>query len=174
MKRYLPLVFLFAISAGCSSTYPPIDSDLSFNIARSINFQIPNAADTGLDTSLIAIGHIDTLNDYDTAGTRAYLLRSAEVWQCYLHSNDPGFTIDQLDYARILIGKDTIAFDLVPQGADDPFELAVTKVDITKLMQDTSYTATLQCRFNSAPTQPVSITCGMTVVYTAASSTISQ
>ena len=174
MKRYLLLVFLPAILASCSNTYPPIDPDFSFNIVRSVNFQIPNGAGTGLDTSLIVPGHIDTLKDYDTAGTRAYLLRTAEIWRCYLHSNTEGFSLDRLDFARVLIGSDTIAFDSIPQFAADPYELSVTKKDITKLMQDTSFKATLQCKFNTAPTSPVSITCGMTVIYTAASSTLSQ
>ena len=169
MKRYLHLVFLLAIFAGCSDTYPPIDPDLSFNIVRTVNFQVPNTADTGLDTSLITNGHIDTLNDYDTAGTASYLLRTSEIWRCYLHSNDEGFTLDQLVYARILIGNDTVAYDSIPQYAPDPFELSVTKVDITKLMQDTSFKATLQCKFLTAPTSSVGITCGMTVVYTAVS-----
>ena len=169
MKRFLLLVFLLAILAGCSDTYPLIDSDFSFNIARSVNFSIPNAADTGSDTSLIAIGYIDTLKDYNTVGTAAYLLRTSEISRCYLHSNDENFTLDQLVYARVLIGTDTVAFDSIPQFAADPFELTVTQKDITKLMQDMSYTVTLQCKFLSTPASPATITCGMTVLNTAVS-----
>ena len=172
MKRFSPFVFLLAILAGCSN-YPTIDPDFSFNIVRTVNFSIPNAARTGSDTSLIAFGKIDTVNDYDTAGTASYLLRTSEIWRCYLHSNTEGFTLDKLIYARILIGTDTVAYDSIPQFAADPFELSVTKKDITKLMRDTSFKATLQCKFLSAPASSVSITCGMTIVHTAVSKAVS-
>jgi len=166
------MVFLMAIFAGCS-TYPTIDSYLSFNIVRLVGFSAPNRVTINQDTNLIAVGKIDTLKDYDTAGTAAYLLRTSEIRRCYLHSNTEGFTLDKLVYARVLIGTDTVAFDSIPQFASDPFELTVSKKDITKLMQDTSFKATLQCKFRTAPASPTIITCGMTVVHTAVSKAVS-
>jgi hypothetical protein len=176
-RRYFLLVFFLAILAGCSD-YPAIDSYFSFNIARSVDFQVPNTVTINQDTNLIAFGKIDTVKDYDTNGTAAYLLRTSEVTRCYLHSNSEAFTLDQLVYARVLIGLDTIAFDSIhvldsmQQFPTDPFELTVTKKDITRLMQDTSYKVTLQCQFLSAPPSTTTITCGMTVTHTAASTAV--
>jgi len=178
MKRYFPLVFLLTVLASCSDPYPAIDSNFSFNIARSVDFQVPNTVTLNQDTSLLATGKIDTLKDYGDSGTSAYLLRTSEVTRCYLHSNNEAFTLDQLVYARVLIGSDTIAFDSIhvldsiQPNPTDPFELTVTKKDITKLMQDTSYKVTLQCKFLSVPPSTTTIICGMTVTHTAASTAV--
>ena len=120
------------------------------------------------DIILIAHGSIDT-NDYIKNGSSAYLLRTSEVWQLSLQSSDPNFTLDQLGYARILIGTDTVAFDTLPPQSALDTNLVPTKVDITKFMKDTSFTASLECHLLSVPVNPVTITCGMTVVHTSIS-----
>ncbi|HET6399980.1 MAG TPA: hypothetical protein VFH95_01140 [Candidatus Kapabacteria bacterium] len=166
-NRFYLLLPLLALIAGCSD-YPPIDPYLTFNINRSANFGLPNTENLNQDINLVATGSIDT-NDYIKNSSSAYLLRTSEVWRVYLQSNDPNYTLDQLTYARILIGSDTIAFDSIPQGTVDT-NFTLTKADITKYMRDTSFTATLQCRLASAPANPTTITCGMTIVHTAIAS----
>ncbi|MFI5202234.1 MAG: hypothetical protein ACHQNE_07590, partial [Candidatus Kapaibacterium sp.] len=146
--------------------YPPIDPYLTFNIGRSVNFSLSSTENLNQDISLSASSSIDT-NDYIRNESSGYLLRTSEVWRLYLQSNDPSYTLDQLAYARILIGTDTIAFDSIPPQSIVDTSLTVTKVDITKYMRDTSFTAILQCRLKSAPANPTTITCGMTIIHTA-------
>jgi hypothetical protein len=164
-NRFYFLLPLLAFIAGCSD-YPLIEQTLTFNIDRSVPFSISNLASINTDTSLMAMASIDT-NDYVKNSSSAYLLKSAQVGRLYLSSSDPSFTFDQLSYARILIGVDTIAMDTLPQGVIDT-NFVLTHTDITKYMQDTAFTATLQCSFKAVPENPVTITCGMTVIYTAA------
>ncbi len=153
---------------SCGTDYPPIDPYFSFNIPHSVDFTISNTASTGKDTTLIASGKIDTGN-YVTNGSSAYLLHTSEVWQLSLQSNDPSFTLDQLGYARILIGADTVAFDTLPPQSTLDTTLVLTKTDITQYMKDTSFTATLGCKLKSVGENPVTISCSMTVIHTAVS-----
>ena len=159
------LLLTLAFVAGCSD-YPPIDPYLTFNIDRSVNFPLSNVASTGKDTSLTVTRSIDT-NDYVKNTSSAYLLRTSEVWRLSLQSNDPSYTLDQLGYARILIGSDTIAFDSMTPPSTVDTNFILTRVDITKYMRDTSFAATLQCKLAKAPSNPTTITCGMTIVHTA-------
>src|SRR5581483_2286139 len=160
MKR-LPLLFLFvAFGVGCSD-YPPVDPYISFNTDRSVDFPISNTLSLNQDIRIAAHGSNDT-NDYIKNGSAAYLLRTSEVWRVSLQTSDPNFTLDQLSYARILIGSDTVAFDSIPQGTIDT-SFVLTKADITPSMKDTSFTATLQCKLQSLPADPTTLTCGMTI-----------
>jgi hypothetical protein len=164
-NRFYFILPVLALIAACSD-YPPIDSYITFNIDRSVNFSLSNTAGIGKDTSLIVTASIDT-NEYVKNLSSAYLLRTSEVWRLSLQSNDPNYTLDQLSYARILIGSDTIAFDSIPPQSTVDTNFILTKVDITKYMRDTSFTAQLQCKLLSAPANPTTITCGMTIVHTA-------
>ena len=170
MSRITPflLLTLLFILSSCGTDYPPIDPYISFNIDHSVIFSISNTASAKKDTTFTAIGKIDTTS-YIKNGSSAYLLRTSEVWQLSLQSSDPSFTLDQLGYARVLIGTDTVAFDTLPPQATLDTNLVLTKDDITKYMKDTSFTASLQCHLLSAPVNPVTITCGMTVVHTSIS-----
>jgi hypothetical protein len=161
----LPLLFVLW---SCGTDYPPIDPYFSFNIPHSVDFTISNTASIGIDTTLIATGKIDT-SDYVTNGSSAYLLHTSEVWQLSLQSSDPGFTLDQLTYARVLIGTDTVAFDTLPPQSTLDTMLTLTKTDITPYMKDTSFTASLGCKLKSVGETPVTITCSMTVIHTAVS-----
>ncbi len=151
---------------SCGNDYPPIDPYFSFNIPQSVVFSLSNTASTNKDTTLIAVGKIDTMN-YVQDSSSAYLLHTAEVWKLTLQSSN-GFTLDQLGYARILIGTDTVAFDTLPPQSAIDTTLVLTKTDITPYMRDTSFTASLLCRLKSVPENPVTITCNMTVIYTSA------
>ncbi|HZK76273.1 MAG TPA: hypothetical protein VFD13_05125 [Candidatus Kapabacteria bacterium] len=164
-NRFYFLLPLLAIIAGCSD-YPPIDPYITFNIDRSVNFPLSNTENIGQDIGITATGSIDT-NEYVKNTSSAYLLRTSEVWRLSLQSNDPNYTLDKLGYAHILIGSDTIAFDSMTPPSTIDTNFILTKVDITKYMRDTSFTATLQCRPQSAPANPTTITCGMTIVHTA-------
>lgn len=157
---------LLLVLFSCGTDYPPIDSNISFNLPYSVDFAISNSALSGNDTTLAAIGKIDTTN-YIKNGTSGYLLQSSQVWMLELQSSDASFTLDQLGFARVLIGADTIAFDALPPQATLDTTLVLTKKDITPYMKDTSFTASLQCHLKNAPANPVTITCSMTVVYTA-------
>ncbi|HEX5316469.1 MAG TPA: hypothetical protein VFX22_07460 [Candidatus Kapabacteria bacterium] len=161
---YLLLPMLVLI-AGCSD-YPPIDPYFSFNIDRSVHFSLSNAENLNQNISILTNGSIDT-NDYVKNTSSAYLLRTSEVWRVYLQSNDPNYTLDQLTYARILIGSDTIAFDSMTPPSTIDTNFILTKADITKYMRDTSFTATLECNLQRAPATPTTITCGLTIVHTA-------
>jgi hypothetical protein len=167
LKYFLGLPLLLVLSS-CGTDYPPIDPYFSFNIPHSVYFIISNTASTNKDTTLTAIGSIDT-DDYIKNGSSAYLLHTSEVWQISLQSSDPSFTLDQLSYARVLIGKDTIAFDTLPPQATLDTNLILTKTDITPYMKDTSFTASLGCKLKSVGETPVTITCSMTVIHTAVS-----
>ncbi len=133
---------------------------------RTVTFGLSNSVSLNKDTMLVTTGKIDTINDYTKNQTSAYLLRTSEVWRVYLQSNDPSYTLDNLAYARLLIGTDTVAIDTLPQGSTD-LNFILTKKDVTQFMKDTSFTASLQCNFLSAPKNPTTLTCGMTVIYTA-------
>jgi hypothetical protein len=162
------LLPLLLVLYSCGTDYPPIDPYFSFNIPHSVDFTISNAASTGKDTAITAIGKIDT-SDYVTNGSSGYLLHTSEVWQLSLQSSDPSFTLDQLSYARVLIGADTVAFDTLPPQSTLDTTLILTKTDITQYMKDTSFTATLGCKLKSVPEAPVTISCSMTVIHTAVS-----
>lgn len=159
------LISLIALAAGCSD-YPPIDPFITFNLDRSVNFSLSNTASINKDTTLTVTGSIDT-NIYVKNTSSSYLLRTSEVWRLSLRSNNPNYTLDQLTYARVLIGVDTIAFDSIPPQSTVDTNLTMTKADITNYMRDTSFTATLQCKLASVPANPTTITCGMTIVHTA-------
>jgi hypothetical protein len=168
VSRILPislLAILIALSS-CGTDYPPIDSNISFNLPFTVDFAISNSAVSGNDTTLAAVGKIDT-TEYIRNGTSGYLLRNSEVWKLELQSSDASFTLDQLGFARVLIGTDTIAFDALPPQATLDTTLMLTNKDITPYMRDTSFPASLQCHLKNAPANPVMITCSMTVVYTA-------
>jgi hypothetical protein len=152
---------------SCGNDYPPIDPYFSFNIPQTVSFSLSNTASTNKDTTLIAVGKIDTMN-YVRDSSSAYLLHTAEVWQLSLQSSDPSFTLDQLSYVRVLIGADTVAFDTLPPQSAIDTTLVLTKTDITQYMRDTSFTASLLCHLKSVPENPVTITCNMTVIYTSA------
>lgn len=152
---------------SCGTDYPPIDPYISFNLPQTVSFAISNSAGTASDTTLTAIGKIDTL-DYIKNGSSAYLLHTSEVWQLQLESSDPSFTLDQLGYAQVLIGTDTVAFDTLPPQSILDTTLVLTKKDVTPFMRDTSFIASLKCFLKSAPMNPVTITCSMTVIYTSA------
>ena len=158
---FLPLI---AFIAGCAD-FPPIEQTLTFNIDRSVSFSFPSAVSLNKDTSLIAIGQVDT-NAYTDSLSAGYLLKTAQVGRISIATSDPNFTLDKLGYMRILIGTDTVGIDTLPQGTtDDNFIL--THADITKYMRDTSFAATLQCTVLAAPQNPVTLNCTMTVIYTA-------
>lgn len=163
--KYFFTLPLLLVLFSCGTDYPPIDQYTSFNIGRSVTFSIPSAADTGIDTTLIATGSTDT-SQYDKNGTTTALLRTSEVWRVALQSSDPNFTLDQLGTIHLLIGSDTVAFDTMPMGTLDT-NLILTKTDITKPMSDTSFTASLECQLSSHPENPVTISCAITVIYTA-------
>ncbi len=161
---FLLLLSTLALSAGCSD-YPPIDPALTFNIDRSVNFPLSNTATLYKDTAITVTGPIDT-NDYVKNSSSAYLLKTSEVWRIALQSNDPNYTLDQLGHALILIGADTVGLDTLPQGTVDT-NFILTNVDITKYMRDTAFTATLECQLQGVPASPTTITCDLTIVYTA-------
>jgi hypothetical protein len=169
VSRVLPIFFLpfLLVLVSCGTDYPPIDPYISFNIDRSVDFTLLNTAGVNKDTTLIMTGKIDTMA-YVKNGSSAYLLHTSEVLRLELQSNDPNFTLDQLGFARVLIGADTVAFDSIPMGTIDT-SLTLTKTDVTKYMQDTSFTALLQCHLKSTPENPTTIVCSMTVVHTALS-----
>ena len=159
---------LLVLLWSCGTDYPPIDPYFSFKIPHSVDFTISNTASLNIDTTFIATGKIDT-SDYVTNGSSAYLLHTSEVWRLSLQSSDPSFTLDQLSYARVLIGADTIAFDTLPPQSTLDTTLILTKTDITQYMKDTTFTATLGCKLKSVPETPVTISCSMTVIHTAVS-----
>ncbi len=170
MNRITPIFLLplLLVLFSCGTDYPPIDPYFSFNIPHSVDFIISNTASLGKDTTITASGSIDT-NDYIKNGSSAYLLHTSEVWQLSLESSDPSFTLDQLSYARVLIGTDTVAFDTLPPQSTLDTNLILTKTDITPYMKDTSFTATLGCKLRSVGETPFTITCSLTVIHTAVS-----
>jgi hypothetical protein len=153
----------FAIVAGCSSP-PEIDSYITFNIVRTVDFPVSNIASASIDTSVVSHASIDTM-DYQRNESSAYLLHTSKVARIAIRSSDPGFTLDKLAYARVLIGSDTVGFGSGLFGIADT--LAVTGVDITPFVRDTSFKATLQFKLGSAPQQPVTISTDMTIIHTA-------
>ena len=168
MNRSIPflLSFILLMLVACSNL-PDIDPYITFNITRSVDFPLSNVAQAGVDTAIVVTSKIDTLKDYKQQGSAAYLLHTSKVTRVYLHASDPNFTLDHLVYARVLIGADTIAFDSIPQFTPDTFIMDVTEVDITNYMRDTSFDATLQFKLSKPPSDPVTITAGITIVHTA-------
>ncbi len=152
-----------AILTGCSSP-PEIDPFISFNIVRSVDFPVSNVATSAIDTSITIHASLDT-TEYNRDESSAYLLHTSRVARITLRSSDPGFTLDHLAYARVLIGGDTVGFGNIFVGTQDT--LAVTQVDVTPLLRDTSYSATLQFKLNSTPQQPITLTAEMTIIHTA-------
>ena len=171
--RFGLLSFAFAALAsftvlvnGCDSL--PIDPYVTFNITRSVDFIVPASSILVQELSISAIAPIDTTHDYETEHhSEAGLLKTSRVTRLYLHSSDPVFSLDHLIYARVLIGRDTVAMDSIPQFTGDTFLLTPTNVDVTADLKDTSLTATLQYKLRSAVATPVTITAGMTIVHTA-------
>ena len=160
----LLLLSLLFVLAACSNL-PEIDPYITFNIVRSVDFPLSDTAQAGVDASITVMGTIDTLNDYKSQGSAAYLLHTSRITRLYLHSSDPNFTLDNLVYARVLIGEQVVAMDSNLVSATDT--LSTTGVDITSYMRDTSFLATLQFKLSKAPANPVTITAGMTIVHTA-------
>jgi len=168
MLRRASLFFVLAsLAVAACSPFPDINSNNTFNIVRSVNFPISNTINAGNDTSISIATSIDTLNDYGQYQTSAYLLRSSNVTRISLHSSDESFTLDNLIYARLLIGADTIAFDSIPQFTGTTYVMSgLTGVDVTSYLRDTSFTTTLQFKLAKAPSNPVTITASMTIVHT--------
>jgi hypothetical protein len=169
MLRRASLFFVLAslLVADCSP-FPDINSNNTFNIVRAVNFPISNTISGGTDTSISVATSIDTLNDYGQYQTSAYLLRSSTVTRISLHSSDESFALDNLIYARILIGADTIAFDSIPPFTGATYVMSgLTGTDVTPYLRDTSFTSTLQFKLAKAPSNPVTVTATMTIVHTA-------
>ena len=168
MNRSASFLLLFALlMLGSCSDLPEIDSYITFNITRSVDFSLSNVAQAGIDTAITVAGKIDTLKDYSAQGSGAYLLHTSKVTRVYLHASDPNFTLDHLVYARVLIGTDTIAFDSIPQFTPATFIMDGTGIDITNYMRDTSFDATLQFKLSKSLPDSVTITAGITIVHTA-------
>ncbi len=164
LKSVFALPFLLLI-LSCGTDYPPIPQTIGFSIDRTAPFSLASSVTPDKDTTLLSFDTIDT-SAYDKQGTTTPLLQNAEVWKLTLQSSDPNYSLDKLGAITILIGSDTIGFDSMPSGTIDT-TLTLTKTDITKIMQETTFTASLECHPIKSPSNPVNIICAMTVVYSA-------
>jgi hypothetical protein len=161
--RQIPTLLVLLLAFAACSDLPPIDTSISFNIVRNANFVAANGVPAGVDTSIIAHISIDTNKDYATNKTAAYLLTSSRITRLVLTSND--VSLDNLLFARVLIGADTIA-DSIESRTSNEIRLHTTGNDITKYMQDTAFDAVLQFRLQNNA-NPGTINASMTVVHTA-------
>lgn len=158
----IPLLLLIL---SCGTDYPPIPQTVGFSADREASFSLPPSVTPNKDTVLLSLDTIDT-NAYDKQGTTASLLQTAEVWHLTLQSSDPNYSLDKLGAITVLVGPDTVGFDPMPSGTIDT-TLTLTKTDLTKVMQGTTFTASLLCHPIKAPSNTVTITCAMTVVFSA-------
>jgi len=162
MRRFPAIIVVLLGLAACSDL-PPIDSSISFNIVRNADFVTASGISLGIDTSIVAHIKIDTNKDYATNKTAAYLLSSSRIMRFVLTSND--LLLDNLLFARVLIGTDTVA-DSIEIRTSSEIRLHATGKDVTKYMQGTAFDAVLQFRLQNNA-NPGTINASMTVVHTA-------
>ncbi|HEY3873980.1 MAG TPA: hypothetical protein VGM92_00755 [Candidatus Kapabacteria bacterium] len=156
-------VLLLLIS--CGTDYPVVPQNISFNVDRTFTFSVPAVVTINRDTTLVSTVATDT-EAYDSNGTTTSQLQTARVWSLTLVSDDENYTLDKLGTVTVLIGGDTVAFDPMPAGTIDT-TLTLTQKDITKPMQSSTFTASLVCHPSMAPPNAATITCAMTVIYSA-------
>jgi hypothetical protein len=164
-NAFFVLILSLATLTACDSL--PIDKYMTFNNVKSVDFPIPSGTGNTAQTEIQTTQSISPATDYGKNKTEPNLVKTAEVTRLYLHSSDPNFHLDQLVYAQVLIGADTVASDSIPAFTGDTYLMRVTNANIVKNLQDTSFTSTLRFRLKDNATQAVTVTAGMTIVYTA-------